>query len=269
MQIQEKENRNMLNARIPFYACPLCESRKIEEKITGDCSKHLRYVDVIPSQMRWMECEQCKHQFIDGYFSEEALKVIFSTVGERQTVGFDFENQRKISARIIEKVLPFKTGGTWLDVGFGNGSLLFTAEEYGFEVIGVDLRPQSVAEMKRLGYNVYCELIQNLSLSQSVSVVSLMDVLEHVPYPKEILKYLFDNMEDDGCLILSMPNSENLLWRLMTEQNKNPYYGELEHYHNFSRSRLIALLDECGFNLVRYGISERYRCCMEVIAVRH
>jgi hypothetical protein len=33
MQIQEKENRNMLNARIPFYACPLCESRKIKENI--------------------------------------------------------------------------------------------------------------------------------------------------------------------------------------------------------------------------------------------
>jgi hypothetical protein len=43
-------------------------------------------------------------------------------------------------------------------------------------------------------------------------------------------------------------------------------HGSIEHYHNFSRSRLYALLRETGFEPVRYGISERYRACMEVIA---
>ena len=59
-------------------------------------------------------------------------------------VGYQIEEQRYISARIIEKVLPFKSDGIWLDVGFGNGSLLFTADEFGFEPIGVDLRKDGV-----------------------------------------------------------------------------------------------------------------------------
>ena len=57
-------------------------------------------------------------------------------------------------------------------------------------------------------------------------------------------------------------------WRLLDAAKVNPYWGELEHYHNFSRARLYALLKECGFEPIHYTISERYRVCMEVIARR-
>jgi hypothetical protein len=63
-----------------------------------------------------------------------------------------------------------------------------------------------------------------------------------------------------------MPNSESVLWTAMNQSNANPYWGEIEHYHNFGRTRLYSLLEEAGFEPVRYGISERYRACMEVIA---
>ena len=106
--------------------------------------------------------------------------------------------------------------------------------------------------MKHLGFQAHCELAENVEFEKVVSVISLMDVLEHVPYPKEVLSSLYPKMEKDGCLIISMPNTENLIWKLMTEQNQNPYLGELEHYHNFSRTRLFSLLKECGFDAVKY-----------------
>ncbi len=52
----------------------------------------------------------------------------------------------------------------------------------------------------------------------------------------------------------------------MNQNRANPYWGEIEHYHNFGRTRLYALLEETGFELVRYGIRERYRACIEFIA---
>ena len=42
----------------------------------------------------------------------------------------------------------------------------------------------------------------------------------------------------------------------------------MEHYHNFDRAGLYALLRECGFSPVYYGVSERYRACMEVAAIK-
>lgn len=216
--------------------------------------------------MRWKQCVQCGHVFTEGYFTEAACNVIFSKTNEHQQVGFDMERQRIISSRIIEKVLPYVNGGNWLDIGFGNGSLLFTAQEYGFTPIGADLRPDNVSAMKALGIQAHLQDVAGLVLAQRCAVISMADVLEHMPYPREVLKAVSSLLEANGVLFISMPNMESMVWRASEKNKTNPYWGELEHYHNFSRSRLYALLLETGFEPLRYGISERYRLCMEVIA---
>jgi hypothetical protein len=43
-------------------------------------------------------------------------------------------------------------------------------------------------------------------------------------------------------------------------------WSELEHFHNFSRRRLYALLAEMGFKPLRYGVSLRSVIGMEIIA---
>jgi len=257
-----------VKARILYQNCPLCGSDKFDKTLKGNCSGHPLYVPELPLIMQWMDCEKCHHQFIDGYFTEDALKLIFSKTHNNQKVGYQIELQRYVSARMIEKVIPYKSEGVWLDIGFGNGSLLFTAQEYGFDAIGADLRSENVELMKKLGFSAYCDFVEKIEFEKSIAVVSMMDVLEHMPYPKEVLCALHSKLERDACMLISMPNTENVIWKLMTRQNQNPYLGELEHYHNFSRTRLFSLLRECGFNPVRYGISERYRVCMEVVAVK-
>ena len=257
-----------MKVRILYEKCPLCGSENIHKSLKGNCSGHPLYKSGIPPEMQWMDCQECSHQFTDGYFTDDALNIIFSKTHENQKVGYQIEQQRYVSARMIEKVLPYKSEGTWLDVGFGNGSLLFTAQEYGFDAVGVDLRSDNVELLRKLGFVAYCDFVEKIDFKNKISVASMMDVLEHIPYPKEVLGSLYSKMEDGGCLLISMPNTENIVWRLMTEQNKNPYLGEIEHYHNFGRERLFSILEECGFSPVRFGISERYRVCMEVVAVK-
>jgi hypothetical protein len=46
------------------------------------------------------------------------------------------------------------------------------------------------------------------------------------------------------------PGSDRLSYPL-DRQKANPYWAEIEHCHNFSRSRLYALLREMGFEPVR------------------
>jgi predicted SAM-dependent methyltransferase len=73
-------------------------------------------------------------------------------------------------------------------------------------------------------------------------------------------------LKKDGILFLSMPNADAVAWHFLNSQNANPYWGELEHYHNFGRVRLYQLLEENGFEPLRYGISSRYKVCMEIVA---
>lgn len=251
-----------------YEACPLCDSGQIVAHRTGYCANHPLYKPILSREIQWKRCEACGHIFRSGYYSEEMCRVIFGATNERQKVGYDIEGQRFISARMVEKVLPFQSAGTWLDVGFGNGSLLFTAQEYGFTPIGVDLRMQNVQMLKTLGIEAKCQDIRSLTLESKCSVISMADVLEHMPFPKEGLKAAHDLLEEDGVLFVSMPNSETVLWKSLDAANNNPFWGELEHCHNFSRSRLYSLLRESGFTPRLYGVSERYRVSMEVLATK-
>ncbi|MDR0457444.1 MAG: class I SAM-dependent methyltransferase [Burkholderiaceae bacterium] len=216
--------------------------------------------------MHWCACRACGHVFTDGYFTPDAFEQLTQIVNPGQIVGADFERQRVVAARMIEKVLPFATGGLWLDVGFGNGALLMTAHEYGFEAVGCDLRPAAVAALQAVGIEAHLSDIAQLNLPHLCQVISMADVLEHLPYPKTGLAAAHERLADGGVLLLSMPNSDAPAWHLLDRMKVNPHWDEIEHYHNFGRARLYRLLDEMGFVPLRYGISERYRVCMEVIA---
>jgi protein O-GlcNAc transferase len=256
------------DARIPYSACPLCDATESVEVATGDCSEHLIYKPPLPRTMRWLACQKCGHMFVDGYFGPSALKILFSNTAEAQVPGYDIENQRYVWSRVLDTVSGLRSslGGRWLDVGFGNGSLLTTAAEFGYEVVGLDLREESVRQLRAVGYEAHAVALDEYQASEPFDVISMADVLEHMPFPKRALRRAWDLLRPDGLLFLSMPNVDSFVWQISNGNGSNPYWGEIEHYHNFGRKRLYALLDECGFQAVRYGISIRYRACMEVIA---
>jgi 2-polyprenyl-3-methyl-5-hydroxy-6-metoxy-1,4-benzoquinol methylase len=256
----------MSKARILYDACPLCASKKFAEVKRADCTKHALYTPLIGTVMVWNQCAACTHIFAQGYFTDEAAAAVFSKTHDNQKTGFDLEHQRPISAHMVEKVLPYVQSGEWLDVGFGNASLLFTAQEYGFTPVGIDLRQENVEGLKQLGIEAHGTDFLRLDHPQRYSVISMADVLEHMPYPKMGLNNAHTIMKKGGVLLISMPNADCMLWKALDMANANPYWQEIEHYHNFGRARLYALLRECGFEPVRYGISERYRACMEVVA---
>jgi len=254
--------------RIIYEGCPLCGGVETSNVITADCSRHPLYQPSLSAQISWLRCTLCGHVFTSGYFTEEAAEIIFSRTNPGQQVGANVEKERYVSAKMVEKILPFAESGHWLDVGFGNGSLLFTAEEYGLTPVGIDLRRDNVSALQSMGIEAHCLDITGLDSPGRFRVISMADVLEHIPFPVPALEASHSLLQDQGILFLSMPNIDSRVWKILTQHQSNPYWGEIEHYHNFGRGRLFRLLEDNGFEPIRYGISERYRVCMEVIARR-
>lgn len=261
--------------RILYKCCPLCESKDFNFLREGDCSGHSLYQPGIPPKIRWMRCDSCEHVFTEGYWTDELRDLIFSKAHDNQVAGANIEMMRPYSARMVTRVVDYFDAGwaprsmIWLDVGFGNGSLLFTAEEYGFTTIGLDLRAENVEIMKRGGVEAYCldiESAQDVLAPRRMNVISMADVLEHMPFPKQGLKAARRLLLPGGVLLVSSPVMYSSLWYYWDDQGINPYWDELEHFHIFSRERLYYLLMETGFQPLKYGISERYRGCMEVTA---
>lgn len=261
------------NERIRYTACPLCDSEDIKHFATVDCTGHARWHAPLNPLIVWMTCPECGHVFTEGYFSDEALSVLFEGTNDEQIVGLDIEGQRNISAKMVERVIDaigLPDGRLWLDVGFGNGSLLLTAKEFGFDVFGVDLRKQNVDDIGSFGIPAHhgtLETARNqVSFDGRPAVISMADVVEHEPFPIESLRSARGLIQDGGVLLVSMPNCSAPLWHHWNANDVNPYWQEIEHYHNFTRESLYALLEKTGFKPRHYAISQRYRCCMEVLA---
>ena len=221
----------------------------------------------------WVRCGQCEHVFTEGYFTDEALDVLFSNTQHHQVVGNDIELQRNISAKMVERVvntLGLPNDRLWLDVGFGSGSLLMTASEFGFDVFGVDLRKKNVEDIRHFGIPAYHgtleRTIENVAFKSKPSVISMADIVEHEPFPRDVLRCARRLINDSGMLLISMPNASAPLWRFWNKINLNPYWPEIEHYHNFTRENIYAELHKTGFKPIHYAVSERYRCCMEILA---
>ena len=137
-----------------------------------------------------------------------------------------------------------------------------------FDALGIDLRQESVAALQALGVPARCVALEQLDERSAFDVVSMADVLEHMPFPLPALAQVHRLLAERGIVYVSMPNSDTASWRSLDRERKNPYWIEIEHYHNFTRERLQALLRQCGFEPIWYGVSNRYKCGMEVIARR-
>lgn len=257
-------------ARVLYALCPLCEGEQLMDLRTDDCTRHPLYNADLPATIAWRGCEGCGHVFTDGYFTEEAFRALLTKSNPSQTPGPDTDIHRPTSARIVGRVSQIRgeLGGRWLDVGVGNGALLTTAAEFGYEAVGLELRSEVAEELCAFGYDVRAQELGTLESTETFDVISMADVLEHVPFPAHTLGDAWTRMAPGALLFISMPNVDTFSWRCMDENGNNPYWSEIEHYHNFSREHLYWLLRRNGFEPCDYAVSERYRAGMEVVAVR-
>jgi Tfp pilus assembly protein PilF/SAM-dependent methyltransferase len=259
-----------------FPHCPLCRSQQLSPLGTYACTRHALYHPPLPPTLSWQRCGSCDHVFTRSYYSPAGLRELFSKAHAGQVAGGDLDAQRFVWSDVVERVLRVMGGNElvwkkplhWLDVGCGNGGLVFAASEYGFDACGLDVREQAVEALRAFGYRAECGDLLGYRPAVAPDVVSLADVLEHIPYPGEALAHLEKIMAPGGVLFVSCPNMDCASWKAMDKNNQNPYWVEIEHHHNFSRQSLAALLRQHGFEPVDYGVSRRYKACMEIIAVR-
>src|SRR5438105_14324147 len=110
-----------MEARIPYEACALCEGRDMDEVHVASVTGYPHYKPELPPTQRWMRCRACDHEFVDGYFTEEAHRILLSEIHPSQAPGSDVETARYVSAKMVESVCALRSGlgGRWLDVGFG------------------------------------------------------------------------------------------------------------------------------------------------------
>ena len=160
---------------------------------------------------------------------------------------------------LLRELARLRPGGRLLDLGCAMGFLLEVSEQAGFQGWGLDLNPEAVRAAKQQFGDRVAEGELDASAFPGVSfdVVTLIDVLEHVPDPASLLAAVHRRLLPGGVLAAVLPNAASLTRRLLGR--RWPHYAP-EHLFYWTPAALGHQLAAVGFEVreIRTGIRKTY-----------
>jgi SAM-dependent methyltransferase len=144
------------------------------------------------------------------------------------------KNYNKFVQLIIKRHI---NEGEVLDFGCGRGDFAKHLNDSGYKCDGVEVDKKAVLESQKKSIKVFNSLSEVKKLYPTV--ISL-NVLEHIEDDIEVLKNLFNIIENDGSLVLYLPASM-AAWSNMDV--------EVGHYRRYSKKEIIHKLHTTGYNV--------------------
>ena len=164
----------------------------------------------------------------------------------------------KADMRMIEKIKPT---GNFLDIGTNMGFFLRHTQGRRWNVLGIEPSP-ALSEIARryFGLNVKTSYLEGARLEEgSFDVVTMTDVLEHMPEPKKTLLEIKRVLRKDGILFIKVPNGKyNLLKLFMARPTGQAAHYDIfdsyEHVVHYTQETLRRMLESSGFAVVKTAI---------------
>jgi SAM-dependent methyltransferase/predicted RNA-binding Zn-ribbon protein involved in translation (DUF1610 family) len=176
-----------------------------------------------------LRCEECglgraettsfdpTSYYTSDYFSGKRLDGYADYVGTELILRRDFSQTVKFIRR-------FHPSGRLLEVGCAYGFLLQEAKPF-FDVSGIELAEDAAEHCRRSGLQVFTGQADEALLGRlgAVDVIVLLDVIEHLPSPRDTIALLVNHLSSGGIIVIttgdfgSLPSrAAGSHWRLMT-----------------------------------------------------
>jgi len=153
-----------------------------------------------------------------------------------------------LGKNILIGVVPYRIKGELLDIGCGNGSFLKWLKNHGWQVKGVEVNKEAANLCRQKGIEVFNgELLDASFANKTFDVVTLIQVLEHLPNPSATLREIHRVLKRKGLLIIGVPNFGCFDRRVF-----NSEWGPLEiprHLYHFNYITLKKILERNGFQI--------------------
>jgi 2-polyprenyl-3-methyl-5-hydroxy-6-metoxy-1,4-benzoquinol methylase len=150
---------------------------------------------------------------------------------------------------------------TVLDVGCGIGLNGAAAKRTGARVTGIEIVPASIERAKKvLDEVLVADIERDASLRDALGarrfdLLLLADVLEHTTEPRAVLERLVPYLEEDGHVLISLPNvaAWPVRFDLLAGRFEYTSSGILDdtHLRFFTRESAIAMIESAGLQVLR------------------
>jgi 2-polyprenyl-3-methyl-5-hydroxy-6-metoxy-1,4-benzoquinol methylase len=167
----------------------------------------------------------------------------------------DYKASQAILEKEFEELLVYlekfiTNHSVLVELGSAYGFLLKMAKSRFKRVVGFEISEPSIEYCLQQGLEVYpvSDLQKELPSIAPVDVLVMLDTIEHVEKPLELLESLFKSMNKGGIIVLTTGDIGSLYgkitgknWRLMTPP---------QHLSFFSVDTLSKMLKKAGFEIV-------------------
>jgi len=157
----------------------------------------------------------------------------------------------------MDRLLAGRRGLHLLDVGCGAGAMTACLRRYG-RVWATDFSDAAISLARELLPDVtfYCGSLEVLPAGARWDVITLFDVLEHIPgaHRAQFLGGVHDRLRSGGLLVVSTPYPEFTRWRRKYEVDTLQMVDEAVDLRP-----LLAEVEEAGLQLLRYEAYDVWR----------
>ena len=243
--------------RVQVTACYMC---------SGTSRKAFGAVHDIP----YYACEACQHVYADVRLSAEDLAEYYraGTSYAAQTYANKDRYQyraREVATPKVEFVTKYVTTARrrWLDIGSGNGDMVYVAQQRGFTAQGLEISQDSINFGKEIfGVDLWPLHVSEVLRTEgpgSFDVISFINSLEHVSDPRAQAEACAELLAPGGLFVIEVPNAGSLgaASDLFFPHNVLRQMFPVFHIMVFTEPSLDYLIDALGLQRValwRFGL---------------
>ena len=158
---------------------------------------------------------------------------------------------------LVRKFL--KPGSRILDVGCGIGLTVRSLQENGYQSEGVEVSSiGSKIAAKKTGIKVHHMKLENYQSNTTCDGVCLLNVLEHLYDPAQILKECARNLNKNGYIFIHVPHHREWGTKYKKFLHKKglkheyKHFGFPAHIYAFDKKSLTHMLQRSGFEAIHF-----------------
>jgi len=229
------------------------------------CSKRNKLFSVYGFD--YVSCVGCNHVYTTQRYNDDAIKNFYSTnkywaevtYANKETYIYRKNDVAKPKVDFLLEISKFTKKKHWLDIGSGIGDIVSVAQDYGWNATGLELSETSV----KFALEYFNVSLERKTLEEYYSrnkdnlkfqVISMIGLLEHVVNPIEILGLTHKMLEEDGMIMIQVPNANSLATHIQEcfPENVFRHMSPIEHIMVFTENSLKIALEKTGFKPVSF-----------------